>query len=154
MADTLAQQIDARLRQARKDRDEPARNVIGMLKNKVLMELKSGKGATEDDALWMKVIAAYAKQVAKSIPELQKGGERAADAVAEAQYELKFCEAFLPTKLDEAATEALVRKIASEQGITDAKMMGKLMGMLMKDHKDELDGQLARQVAQRVLAES
>lgn len=152
MAEPIAKQIDAKLRQARKDRDEPARNVIGMLKNKVLMELKSGKGVTEDDALWRSVIAAYAKQISKSIPELQKGGERAAEAVAEAHYELAFCEAFLPKKLDEAATEALVKTVIAEQGITDASMMGKLMGALMQRHKNELDGQLARAVAQRLLA--
>lgn len=154
MAETIAQQIDARLRQARKDRDEPTKNVIGMLKNKVLVQLKSGKEVTEDDALWLDTIAAYAKQVKKAIPELEKAGERGAEAVAEAELELKFCEQFLPSKLDEAGTEALIRKIAADNGITDAKMMGKLMGLLMKNHKDEVDGQIARQVAQRVLSES
>lgn len=154
MAETIAQQIEARLRQARKDRDEPTKNVIGMLKNKVLLQLKSGKEVTEDDALWLDTIAAYAKQVKKAIPELEKAGERGADAVAEAQFELTFCEQFLPSKLDEAGTEALVRKLAADHGITDAKMMGKLMGLLMKNHKDEVDGQLARQIAQRVLSES
>ena len=154
MTSTIGAQIEARLRQARKDRDEPAKNVIGMLKNKVLMELKSGKAVVEDDELWKSIIAAYAKQVLKAIPELEKAGERGAEAVAEARYELSFCEAFLPSKLDEAATEALIRKLAAEHGITDAGLMGKLMGILMKDHKDELDGQLARSVAQRVLSGS
>jgi len=154
MAETIAQQIEARLRQARKDRDEPTKNVIGMLKNKVLVQLKSGKEVEENDTLWLDTIAAYAKQVKKAIPELEKAGERGADAVAEAQFELSFCEQFLPSKLDEAATEALVRKVASDNGITDPKMMGKLMGLLMKGHKDEIDGQLARQIAQRVLSDS
>lgn len=154
MAETIAAQIEARLRQARKDRDEPTRNVIGMLKNKVLLLLKAGKEVEVDDALWLSVIEAYAKQVSKAIPELQKAGERSADAVAEANFELAFCSEFLPSKLDEAATEALVRKTASDNGITDAKLMGKLMGLLMKNHKSEIDGQLARQVAQRVLSES
>ena len=154
MAETIAQQIEARLRQARKDRDEPTKNVIGMLKNKVLVQLKSGKEVAEDDTLWLDTIAAYAKQVKKAIPELEKAGERGTEAVAEAKFELTFCEQFLPSKLDEAGTEALVRKIADDNGITDPKMMGKLMGLLMKNHKDEVDGQLARQVAQRVLSES
>ena len=154
MAETIAQQIEARLRQARKDRNEPTKNVIGMLKNKVLVQLKSGKDVAEDDALWLSTIAAYAKQVKKAIPELEKAGERGAEAVAEAKFELAFCEQFLPSKLDEAGTEALVRKLAAEHGISDPKMMGKLMGLLMKSHKDEVDGQLARQVAQRVLSES
>jgi uncharacterized protein len=148
----IRDEIDARLKQARKDRDEKTKNVVAMLKNKVLTELKSGSGRVEDDALWTETIASYAKQLRKAMDEFDKVGERAQDAKAEAEFELAFCEGFLPKKLDEAATEALIRKIATEHGITDAKMMGKLMGIIMKSHKDEVDGQLVRTVAQRVLA--
>lgn len=151
---SIREQIDARFKQARLDRDEPSKNVIGMLKSKVQVELKSGKAAEENDELWTRVLASYAKQLRKSIAEFEKLGERAAEALAEARFELGFCEAFLPKKLDEAATEALVRKIAAEQGVDDPKQMGKLMGALMRDHKDELDGELTRAVVQRVLAQS
>jgi uncharacterized protein YqeY len=148
----LRDEIESKLRQARKDRDEATRNVIGMLKNKVLTELKSGSGTEESDELWQKTIASYAKQLRKAIAEFEQVGERGNEAKAEAEFELQFCEQFLPKKLDEAATEALVRKLAADNGITDAKMMGKLMGLIMKNHKDEVDGQLARAAAQKVLA--
>lgn len=146
--------LEARLRQARKDRDERTKNVINGLKSNVLKVLKSGTGAQDNDDLWLDVIAKYAKQVAKAIPEFEKAGDRGVEALAEARFELEFCQQFLPNKLDEAATEALVRKLVAEHGIDSPKLMGKLMGLLMKNHKDELDGGLARQVAQRVLAES
>lgn len=149
----IREEIDARLRQARRDRDERTLNVIGLLKNKVLTELKSGSKRLEDDDLWREVLGGYVKQVKKAIPEYEKAGERGAEALQEARFEVEFCEQFLPKKLDEAQTEALVRKIASDHGIDDPKMMGKLMGLLMKDHKDEIDGALARQIAQRVLSE-
>ena len=149
---SIKEQIDAAFRQARLDRDERAKNVISMLKTAVLMELKSGKGAEENDALWLKNIAAYAKKVSKAIPEFEGLGERGQEALEEARFELEFCEQFLPKKLDAEATEALVRKIAAEHSIDDPKMMGKLMGLLMRGHKDELDGDLARKAAQKVLA--
>ena len=147
----IREEIDARLRQARKDRDEATRNVIGMLKNKVLSELKSGSGREEDDELWKQVIAAYAKQLKKAIPEFDKAGDRGTEAKAEAEFELGFCEQFLPKKLDEAATEALVRKLATDNDITSPQQMGKLMGLIMKSHKDEVDGGLVRSVATRIL---
>lgn len=147
----IRDEIDARLKQARRDRDERTRNVIAMLKNKVLTELKSGSGREEDDTLWKEVLASYAKQLRKAIPEFEKAGERGAEARDEARFELAFCEQFLPRKLDEAQTEALVRQVATEHGIEDPGQMGKLMGLLMKGHRDELDGQLARTVAARVL---
>jgi hypothetical protein len=150
----IRDEIEARLRQARVARDERTKNVIGMLKNKVLMERKSAQAREEDDALWQEVIAAYAKQVTKAVPEFEKAGDRGLEALDEAKFELDFCQQFLPTKLDEAQTEALVRKLVSEHGIDDPSKMGKLMGLLMKSHKDEIDGALARQVAARVLTKA
>lgn len=149
---SIREDIEARLRQARKDRDERTKNLINMLKNKVLTELKSGSGAVETDELWLAVITNYAKQVTKAIPEFEKAGERGAEALDEARFELAYCQQFLPTKLDEAATEALIRKLVAEHGIDSPKQMGKLMGLLMKDHKDQLDGTIAKTVAQRVLS--
>ncbi len=148
---TIRDDFEARLRQARKDRDERTKNVIGLIKNKVLMTLKSGGEVEDNDELWLATIAAYAKQVRKAIPEFEKAGDRATEALEEARFELGFCEQFLPSKLDEAATEALVKKLAAEHGIDSPKLMGKLMGLLMKGHRDEIDGALARQVAQRIL---
>ena len=148
---SIREDLEARLRQARRDRDERTKNLINMLKNKVLTELKSGSGVVESDELWLAVIANYAKQVIKAIPEFEKAGERGAEALDEARFELAYCQQFLPSKLDEAGTEALVRKLVAEHGIEGPKQMGKLMGLLMKDHKDQIDGSIAKTVAQRVL---
>ncbi len=149
---TIREQIEAELRTARRSGDARTKNVIGMLKNMVLTELKSGKGVTEDDDLWLRVIAAYAKQVRKSIPELEKAGERGKDAVEEARFELEFCERFLPKKLDEAQTRALVEAVAAREGLSSPKDMGRLMGAIMKEHRDEVDGALVRRVAQEILS--
>jgi len=153
MTTPIKEQIEAKLREARIARDERAKNVIGMLKAKVLNELKSGSGAEENDTLWLDTIKSYAKQMRKALPDYEKAGERGLDLLSEAKWEIEFCEQFLPQKLDEAATEAIVRQVATANKITDPKMIGKLTGLIMKDHKDALDGDLLRQVAQRVLAE-
>ncbi|MCR9160544.1 MAG: GatB/YqeY domain-containing protein [Nannocystaceae bacterium] len=150
----VREKIMEKFKQARRERDDATKNVIAMLRTKVQNELKSGKGREEDDALWTEVVTAYAKQVGKTIVELEKAGERAGEALEEAKFELAFCQQFLPKKLDEAATEALVRDTIAKVGVSSPKEMGKLMGALMKDHKDELDGSLARQLATKILSES
>ena len=152
----IKDEIDARQKQARRDRDEVTLNIIGMLKNRVLTELKSGAGVVEDDALWLAMIGAYVKQLRKSIPEFERAGERGKQAIVEVTAELKFCEQFLPTRLDEAATEALVRTLVGNNGLAGqgAKASGRVMGMLMKEHKDVIDGEIARVVVARVLAET
>jgi uncharacterized protein YqeY len=152
MQQTIKERIEAKLTEARRNRDDATKNVIGMLKSKVLNELKSGSGVTETDELWLENLKSYAKQVRKSIPELEKAGERGATLVEEAKFELAFCEQFLPQKLDEAATEAIVRETATANNITDPKQLGKLVGLVMKTHKDDVDGDVLRQVATRVLA--
>ena len=152
MTTPIKEQIEAKLKEARIARDERARNVIGMLKSKVMVELKSGSGATETDELWLDNIKSYAKQLRKALPEYEKAGERGIPLLEEAKFEIEFCEQFLPKKLDEAATEAIVREVAAAQGITGPKMIGKLLGLVLKDHKEDIDGDLLRQVAQRVLA--
>jgi uncharacterized protein YqeY len=149
---SVRDQIQEKFKQARRERDDATKNVIAMLRTKVQNVLKSGAGREEDDALWTEVIAAYAKQLGKAIIELEKAGDRAGEALDEAKFELGFCEQFLPKKLDEAATEALVRDVIAKTGVTGPKEMGKLMGALMKDHKDQIDGALARQLASKILA--
>ncbi|MEZ4383694.1 MAG: GatB/YqeY domain-containing protein [Nannocystaceae bacterium] len=153
MSTSIRDQIKAALLQARRERDEATKNVIGMLKNKMLSRLKDGSGAEENDALWLEVIATYAKEVTKAIVKLEEAGDRGAELVDEARFELGFCEQFLPKKLDEAATEALVRKIAAESGISDPKQAGRLTGAVMKKHRDEVDAALVRDIAARILSE-
>lgn len=149
---SIKEQIDAAFRKARLERDEPTKNIIGMLKNKVLMELKSGTGAVEDEAMWLRNVEAYAKQLRKAMVEFEALGDKAATQIAETQFELGFCEQFLPKRLDAEATDALVRRLAAEAGVSDPKQKGKLMGLIMKNHKDEVDGDLVRQAVDKLLA--
>ncbi len=144
--------IAAAFKQARKDRDDKTKTVIGMLKAKLTNELKAGGDAEENDELWLKVLGAYAKELRKSIAAYDELGDKGAEPKAEAEWELAFCDKFLPSKLDEAATKALVAKLAADNGITEKKQMGRLMGLIMKGHKDEVDGDLARKAAEEVLS--
>ena len=147
----IKEQIDQAFRQARLARDEPTKNVIQMLKAKVLNEIKSGSGATESDELWLANVQSYAKQLQKTIAEFEKVGEAGKTLLEEARFELSFCERFLPKKLDRDATLQILRDLASANNISDPKQSGKLVGMAMKEHRDLLDGDLARNLAAEVL---
>ncbi|MCA9694444.1 MAG: GatB/YqeY domain-containing protein [Myxococcales bacterium] len=148
---TLRPAIDARFRKARLERDERTKNLIGLLKNKVLVELKSGKDVVEDDTLWTAVLQSYAKQSQKAIAEFEKVGERGAELLDEARFELAFCEEYLPKKLDEAATEALVRQVIEAGGLSGKKSIGRVMGAVLKQHRDQVDAALVREIADRLL---
>lgn len=149
---SIRERVASAFRQARLDKDGPTKNIIGMLKTDVLKELKSGKVDEENDELWLRVISAYAKKLKKGIEQFEALGERGAELLGEAQFELTFCEQYLPIKLDEAATRAIVVNLIAQNGITDIKQMGKLMGAVMKSHKNEVDASIVQRVARELLA--
>jgi uncharacterized protein YqeY len=60
-------------------------------------------------------------------------------------------ESFLPRLADEATTRAWVSAAIAETGAVSARDLGKVMGALMKAHKADVDGNLARRVAQELL---
>ena len=148
---TIRQRLEDLLRTARKERDDATKNIIAMLKNKMLMELKSGSGRQETDELWLEIIQAYAKQVRKAMDEFEKVGEQGKSHLEEGKFELEFCNRFLPQKLDLNATENLVKQLADEQQITDKKQIGRLVGAVMKQYRDQVDANLVRQAAEKLL---
>ena len=51
---------------------------------------------------------------------------------------------------NEAATRRWVVEAIAESGATSASMMGKVMGVLMKKHKGDMDGSLAKTIAEDI----
>ena len=68
------------------------------------------------------------------------------------KYEIEYLSPFLPTKLGEAETFKLVAEVQEREGINEAKMMGRLIGAVMKSHKDQVDPALVRKAAEQLLA--
>jgi len=153
MSSAIRDQIDSILHQARRDRDAPTVTVVGMLKTKVLNRLKDGSGTEETDELWLQMIASYAKELKKAIPTFEAAGERGAVLLAENRFELAFCEQFLPKMLDAAATEALVREIHKDSGISDPRQAGRLVGMVMKTHRGKVEAGHVKAAVAKILAE-
>jgi uncharacterized protein YqeY len=62
---------------------------------------------------------------------------------------------WLPAKLDQESTEALVRETIAELGVAgDPKAAGRVIGQIMKTHKDDVDGGLVNRLVAAALSES
>jgi len=148
----LEQQLNDTLKQAMKDKDQPTSDVVRMIKTKI-MERRTAKGFTGevDDALIGDVIAAYRKTLVKALEEFEKIGEKGKEQAEQLRFEIGFCERFLPKKLDEAALRALVKERMTALGVTDSKMVGKLLGDIMKTHKGLAEAQDIKRVAEEIL---
>ena len=149
----LEQELNNLLKERMKARDGEAVGVIRMIKSRIMEQKKSPDFSGDvTDELVIKVIATYVKQMKKALQEYERMGENGNQQAAGLKFEIAFLEPFLPKKLDEAATRDLVAAAAARESISDPKQMGRLIGAVMKTHRDQVEPALVRQLAQQLLS--
>ena len=133
---SIEQELRARLTASMKAKDLRTANVIRMISTKV-MERRTAKGFTGevDDALYLEVIAAYKKSLDKARVQFEAGGDRGKESADELAWEAEYCAQFLPKGLAEEEIRDAVKTAIAEVGATNPKMAGRIMGMVMKQHK-------------------
>jgi hypothetical protein len=109
---------------------------------------KDGSDSVADDAA-IAILRRLEKQRKESIAAYDDGGR---DDLAEVERaELLVLEAFLPSLADEETTTAWVSAAIEASGAAGPSDMGRVMGALMKAHKGEVDGGLAKDIALKLL---
>jgi uncharacterized protein len=114
--------------------------------------MKEDGSETVSDEDCLVILRKLEKQRRESI-EAFEGAGRTEQAAAE-KAELEVILAFLPKLADEATTRGWVQSAISESGAKSAKDLGRVMGALMKAHKADVDGNLARRIAGELLPSS
>jgi uncharacterized protein YqeY len=66
-------------------------------------------------------------------------------------FEIEYLSQFLPKKLGEVETRAIVTASIAEAAVSSRKQIGKVMGLIMKNHKDQVDADLVRKIAEELL---
>ena len=64
--------------------------------------------------------------------------------------EMDLLQTYLPEVIDEKQTEEIVKNIIDELGINSIKEMGKIMGVIKKNHGDSIDLSLVSQIIKEV----
>lgn len=144
---SIEQTLRKQLTESLKARDRRTADVIRMIDTKV-MERRTAKGfsGTVDDALYLDVISAYRKSLAKALEEYAALGDRGKDQAEQLRFEVDFCARFLPQPLSEDEVRAAVRQAIAELGASDPKMAGRVTGAVMKQHKDRADAALVKRI--------
>jgi uncharacterized protein YqeY len=150
---SLVHEIDERSKAAMKAHDAVAVSTLRMVRAKLKdYAIEKRISGEIPDAEAQAVIATYVKQLRKSVPEFEKGGEAAREAIARIRAEIAFLEPFLPTLLDEAATREIVARVIAEMGKPPAQKSGMVMGRIMKEHAGQVDAALVRRLVDEALA--
>ncbi len=150
---TIHEQLAAELRDAMRAGDKARRDVIRQIETEVTM-IRSAPGFQGEvtDDTYVGVISSYSKKMMKSVDEYRSLGERGASMADKLEWEVDYLARWLPKKLDESATRALIESAISELGVADdPAAAGRVTGHLMKNHKDDLDGGLVNRLVREAL---
>lgn len=150
---SIREDLENELKDAMRSGDAARRNVIRQVQSEVgVAKTAPGFSGEVDDALYTSVIESYVKKMQKSLEEYRGLGERGAEMVGKLEFEVDYLARWLPTKLGEDETRALVEEAIAELGVAgDEKAAGRVTGHVMKGHKDEVDGALVNRLVREAL---
>lgn len=151
---TIAIELAAELKDAMLKKDARRRDVLRQVQTEItIARSEPGYDSSKDDEVVQGVIESYSKRMQKSITEYEGYGERGADMAEKLRYEVDYLGRWMPQKLGEDETRALIEAKIAELGVAgDEKAAGRVTGMIMKDHKDDVDGALVNRLVRESLA--
>lgn len=149
---TIQDELRAELKDALKTSDRNRKDVIRAIETEVSRAKAepSFEGDIDDD-LYRTVIGSYVKKMTKARHEYDELGDRGEEMSGKLGFEIEYLSRWLPKQLDEAATKDLVFQAITELSVADPKQAGKVVGHIMKDHKDEVDGGLVNRLVREAL---
>ncbi len=142
---SIEDDLQDRLKQAMKDKNRTALDAIRNVRTEIQRaRTEPGFDGDSGDAFTQSVIAAYVKKLDKARSTFTDAGDKGAENAAKLTVEIDYLSQWLPDKLDSDATRAVVRQAIADTGVTDPKQAGKVIGAVMKAHRDEVDAKLVR----------
>jgi uncharacterized protein YqeY len=148
----IEETLNQKFKEALRAKDSKTLDVIRMVRTeyKKAMTAEGYKGEGGEE-LWAEVIQSYVKKLRKAVPEYEEAGDRGREMIEKLNFEIEFLGPFMPPLLDETATEALVKETIEKVSATSPKMVGKVVGAIMKEHKRSVDPALVKKIAERLL---
>ena len=145
----LTEQLEKDYIIAYKAKDSVRLSVLRLLKTALKnFQVEHMRPPTDDDV--MTVIARQCKQRQDSIEQYTSAGRpELADKEA---AEMEVLLAYMPPRLEGAELDAAVAKAVAGSGASGLKDMGKVMQLLMAEHKGQIDGKAASDAVKAALS--
>lgn len=147
----IRDELASELKDAMKARDKARTNAIRQVETEVAVAKAAPgfKGEVDDD-LYKATITSYVKKMEKARVEYEQMGERGAEQAAKLEFEVEYLSRWTPQLAGEDETRQIVQAAIAELGVDDPKMMGRVMGHVMKSGH-ELDGSLVNRIVREEL---
>jgi uncharacterized protein YqeY len=149
---SIEQQLTDRMKDAMRAKKTQELDALRMVKTAAqTAKTAPGFDGQVDDAFWLDVIGKYVKQQQRALGEFEKVGEAGKDHMERLKFEIDYFSDLLPKKMGEDELRLLVKQAVEETGAAGGKMVGKVMGHIMKSHKDKVDSDTLKRVVTEVL---
>ena len=146
---SLFERVSTEMKVAMKAREaERLKALRGIRAGFITAMKEDGADSLSDDAC-LAVLRRLSKQRKDSIEAYTSAARP--ELAAEEQAELDVIDTFLPALADEAQTRQWVREAVDATGASSMREMGRVMGHVMKNHRDEVDGNLTKKITQELL---
>ncbi len=148
---SLENKIEERLSQSLKNKEKNVfptlRLIISAIKdNKIALKLKEG---SLKDVEVTSILKKMLKQRNDSCEAYKKAGRQ--DLLKKELEEINIINEFLPKQLGENETKKICEDAIKKNGASSIKDMGKIMGVLKKDHGDVLDFSVVSKIIKDLL---
>lgn len=146
---SIVDDVSRQMKDAMKAREKLRLNALRNMRAALLTEMKMDNSDNLPDEVSIRVLRILERQRGESI-ELYDNAERPEQADIE-RAELAVIREFLPQYADADATRTIVAAAVETTGAASSSDIGKVMGAVMKQHRGEVDGNLARAIAAEML---
>ena len=141
--------VTSQMKDAMRAKDKLRLTALRGIRAAFIEAMKADGAETLADEKCIPILRRLEKQRKESITAYEAGGRE--DLAEPERGELAVIEGFLPSLADEATTTTWVQAAIESAGAAGPQDMGKVMGALMREHKGEVDGGLAKDVALKLL---
>ena len=149
---SIVDQVSEQMKSAMKAKEKTRLAALRSMRSLLLNEMKKDNSTDLADDVSIGLFRRLEKQRLESIEAFENAGRT--EQVEAERVELAVIREFLPQLADEAATRSIVEAAIASTGATAKGDLGRVMGAIMKAHKGEVDGTLARTIAADLLVDS
>ena len=147
---SIVETVSTQMKEAMRAKEKLRLSVLRSMRTAFLNEMKKDNSEDVSDEVCISLLRKLEKQRKESIEAFEKAG-REEQAAAERE-ELSIIQEFLPQLADEEQTRVWVQEAIASSGAEQPGDMGRVMGVMMKAHKGEIDGTLAKNIAVELLS--
>lgn len=149
---TISERIDKEYIEAYKAKESDKVGALRLLKSAVknrLVELKRINGSLSDDEM-IETLKKQVKQCKDAFEQFSHAGRD--DLAAKEKREMEILETYLPEMMGEEEMNALIEAAIAETGAASPRDMGKVLGKIMGEHKNRIDGKALSEAVKKRLA--